>query len=145
MLFFSSPIKGKILVPTLIGMMMLMALSAQDYVYFFATLTSTVSAYLFILLFWRMQSPYKMMNKFDQVVINLSKGRLGSLFTPTKLDKYTSQSRIYDIKTGKAVINEDMFINACLEKISKEGKNALTFYERFRLYRYSKKAKKRAK
>ena len=144
MLFFAKPVKGKILVPGVIGVMMLMALSAQDYVYFFATLASTISAYIYILFFWKMESPYRLMRKFDQFIIGLSKGRVSSLFKTTKLDKYTGQSRIFDIKTGRAVMNEEMFINACLEKISKEGKKALTFYERFRLYRYSRKAKNTA-
>lgn len=143
MLLFSTPVKGKVLVPALIGIMMLMALSAQDYVYFFATLASTLSAYLFILFFWKMESPYRFMNKFDLFMINLSRGKLGSLFRPTKLDKYTESTRIYDIRTGKAVIDENAFINAVLEKINKEGKGSLTFYERFKLYRYSKKSKSR--
>ncbi|MCH9620635.1 MAG: hypothetical protein S4CHLAM20_00350 [Chlamydiia bacterium] len=144
MLFISSPIKGKVLVPCLIGMMMLMSISAQDYVYFFATLGSIFVAYLYMLLFWKIESPYAFMNGFDRFIIHLSRGRIGSFYKTTKLDKYTGSTRIYDIKTGKAVLSEESFINACLEKISKEGKKSLTLYERFRLYRYSKKSRKTA-
>lgn len=145
MLFFSASAKGKNLVPILIGIMLLMHLSVGDYIHFFATLTSSITAYIYILFFWNMPSPYKFMKKFDQCIINLSKGKFSSLYQSTKLDKYTNTSRIYDIKTGKAILNEETFINACLEKISKEGKQSLTFYERFKLYRYSKNNNKKKK
>jgi len=142
MVFFSTPLKGQTLVPGLIGVMLLMNLSTGDYIHFFATLSSAIGAYLYILFFWKLESPFLFMQKFDRFIITISKGRLSSMYESTKLDKYTDGPRIYDIKTGKAVLNEETFINACLEKISKEGRNSLTFYERFRLYRYSKKTNK---
>jgi hypothetical protein len=139
LLFFASSMKGKYAVPALIGMMLLMNLSAGDYVHFFATLTASITSYLYIVLFWKMKSPYECMKTIDQALINLSYGKIFLLFRTTKLEKYTGATNIYDIRTGKAVLNEESFINACLEKISKEGRKSLTLYERFRLYRYGKR------
>ncbi len=143
MMLFSSPMRGRVLFPAVIGIILLMNLSVGDYVHFFATLTSSVTAYLYILFFWKIPSPFVSMQKFDSCIINLSNGRFRSIFEPTKLDSYTATSRIYDIRTGKAILNEENFINAVLEKISKEGKKSLTFYERFRLYKHSRKNKKK--
>jgi membrane associated rhomboid family serine protease len=144
LMFLLSPsIKGKKLVPGLIGVILLINLSSGDYTHFFATLTGVLTAYLFIILFWKIESPYAFMQKFDQTVIGLSEGKLTSAFKSTQLDKYTDTTRIYDINTGEAVLSEESFINACLEKISQEGKKSLTLYERFRLHRYSRKTAKR--
>jgi hypothetical protein len=142
MIFFSNPVKGKNLVPSLIGIMLLMNLSTGNYVQFFATFAASLASYLYILFFWKIESPYPFMKKFDKFIIYLSKGKLFSIYDSTKLEKYTHKPRIFDIKTGKAILSEENFIGACLEKISKEGKNSLTFYEKFRLYKYSKKVKK---
>ncbi len=143
LLFFASSMKAKYAVPALISMMLLMNLSAGDYVHFFATLTASITTYLYIVFFWKTASPYECMKTFDQALISLSGGKIESLFRSTKLEKYTSASNIYDIRTGKAILKEEAFINACLEKISKEGRKSLTLYERFRLYRYSKKSSKK--
>lgn len=144
LMFLLSPsVKGKNLVPGLIGVILLINLSSGDYTHFFATLSGVITAYLYILLFWKIASPYRFMQKFDHAVINLSQGKLISIFKSTQLDKYTDTTRIYDINTGKAVLSEEGFINACLEKISKEGRSSLTLYERFRLHRYAKKSAKK--
>ena len=45
-----------------------------------------------------------------------------------------NHSKIYDINTGELLINEQIFINACLEKISKEGRHSLSIYEKIKLY-----------
>lgn len=145
MMAFTSPVKGKILFPGIIGLILLMNLSIGDYTHFFATITSCITAYIYVLLFWKIESPYIFMQKFDKWVIGLSSGKLVTLFnSSSNLEKYTKNSRIYDIKTGKAIFSEESFINACLEKISKEGKNSLTWYEKFKLQRYSKKIAKKA-
>ncbi|MCH9617670.1 MAG: hypothetical protein SP4CHLAM5_00770 [Chlamydiia bacterium] len=144
LMFLLTPsIKGKKLVPGLIGVILLINLSSGDYTHFFATLSGVVTAYLFILLFWKTESPYAFMQKFDQTITRLSEGKITAAFKSTRLDKYTDNTRIYDINTGEAVLSEESFINACLEKISKEGKGSLTLYERFRLHRYSKKTAKK--
>ena len=144
LMFLLSPsIKGKKLVPTLIGIILLINLSSGDYTHFFATLTGVITAYLFILVFWKITSPYAFMQKFDNAIIRLAEGKIVAAFKSTRLDKYTDNTRIYDINTGQAVLSEESFINACLEKISKEGKSSLTLYERFRLHQYSKKTAKR--
>jgi hypothetical protein len=140
-MFFSSPMKGRLLFPIIIGIILLMNLSVGDYVHFFATLASCITAYLYILFFWKIKSPFISMAPFDNFIVHLSSGKFRSIFKPTKLDPYISSSRIFDIRTGKAILSEENFINAVLEKISKEGKSSLTLYERFRLYRHSKKGK----
>ena len=145
MMAFSSPMKVRALFPGIIGVILLMNLSVGDYVHFFATLTSAITAYMYILFFWKIPSPFVSMQTFDRCIINLSNGKFRSIFEPTKLDSYTAKSRIYDIRTGKAILNEENFINAVLEKISQEGKQSLTLYERFRLYRHSRKKSKSTK
>ena len=140
---FTSSIKGKKLFPTLIGIMLMINLSNYAYIDFFATITASLASYLYILLFWNLHSPYAFMKKFDTLVINLSNLRFKNIFYSNKLDKYMNHSKIYDINTGELLINEQIFINACLEKISKEGRHSLSIYEKIKLYLYAKKIKKK--
>ncbi|MCH9811428.1 rhomboid family intramembrane serine protease [bacterium] len=142
MFLFTPSIKGKHLVPGLIGVILLINLSSADYTHFFATLAASMTAYLFNLFVWKTPSPYSFMQGFDNAIIKISSGKIFSLFQSTKLDHYTNNTKIFDINTGETVLSEEKFINACLEKIAREGKNSLTLYERIRLHRYSKKKQK---
>jgi hypothetical protein len=50
-------------------------------------------------------------------------------------------SKIFDFKTGKAILNDEAFMDACLKKISEYGREGLTFRERWRMRRISKRKK----
>lgn len=139
MIFFSSPVKGKTLIPALISLLLLMSLSTGDYVNFFSLGTSAIFSYLYIVFFWNLKSPYPFMQKFESSLIALSQGKFKSMLKFVQLDKYAKSNTIVDFKTGKAIMSEENFINACLDKIAQEGKSSLTYYERYRLYRHGLK------
>lgn len=51
--------------------------------------------------------------------------------------------KVYDIKTGRVILRDEEFMNACLDKIAKYGKSSLTFIERIKLKRISARQRRR--
>jgi membrane associated rhomboid family serine protease len=52
------------------------------------------------------------------------------------------RAKIYDFKTGKAILKDEEFLEAMLTKISLQGKKSLSWREKWRLRRIAKKRKK---
>lgn len=57
----------------------------------------------------------------------------------TRAKRPALRGKVYDIKTGRVILRDEEFMNACLEKIAKYGKGSLTFVERVKLRRISAK------
>jgi membrane associated rhomboid family serine protease len=53
-----------------------------------------------------------------------------------------ARGKIFDFKTGKAILTDEDFLEEMLCKIAEKGKRSLTFSERFRLRRIIRKKKK---
>jgi len=113
LLFLTIPIKAKWLVLGMLAANLMIDLSLGDFI--------TTSAYLLSALF-------------------------GYLYTAnfTFKEGYSSTStfsraKIFDFKTGKAILNDEEFLEAMLTKISLHGKDSLTWKERLRLRRIARK------
>lgn len=138
MLFLTFPVKGKWLITIVLGSTLLIDLSNGLLIHFFINLGAMIFGYLYGILIWKAQSPFSALWSFEKFLHKATQ-RVGSSYRST-IDQYaTSSSKIYDFRTGQRVIDDEEFLDACLTKISTEGKHSLTVRERFRLWRISKK------
>ncbi|MBP9842295.1 MAG: rhomboid family intramembrane serine protease [Simkaniaceae bacterium] len=108
LLYFTFPVKGKFLFLTIIGITSILDLANHQYVPLWAHLAAAGFGYFYGYLL---------------------KGRKASVALPGK---------IYDFKTGDAILRDEEFIDACLAKVSQLGAASLTFKERYRLNRIAK-------
>ena len=93
--------------------------------------------YLYSVLVWDSLSPFRRLHPLEKKMIYL-KRKWFHRFQKV-VDIEVQPSKVYDFKTGKAIIQDDDFMDACLDKISKKGKSSLTMRERFRMWRISRK------
>lgn len=52
---------------------------------------------------------------------------------------FSSRAKKFDFKTGRAILTDEEFLDEMLTKISLKGRKSLSFRERFKLYRVSRK------
>lgn len=101
--------------------------------YFFGKITAILIGYLYGTLFLGFTAPFTWMRPLDSILI-----KTGHIFCR----KQFSSAKIYDIQTGNPQTRQEAFLDSVLEKISTEGKKSLTFLERIKLRRISKKRRK---
>lgn len=137
MLFMMIPMQAKWLVFGLIGLNLLIDFSNGNFFGFIITGSSLVFGYLYAVLVWEMLSPFKRLHPFDKKLINI-KIKFLNFFRGT-IEHEMEEGKIYDFKTGRIIMQDDEFMDFCLEKISRYGKNSLKWRERLRLWRISKR------
>ena len=108
LLYFTFPVKGQFLFLTVIGITSVLDLANHQYVPLCANLTATLFGYVY------------------------------GYFLKEKPQSFALHGKIYDFKTGAAILRDEEFIDACLAKITKLGSSSLTFRERYRLNRIAK-------
>ncbi len=139
MFLLTIPIKAKWIVLAMLGSILLIDLSHGTFLTFFTNLSAILFGYIYAVFVWQLQGPFPTLKKFDLLLIKFST----ILFPWTQkksLEPYVkTKSKIYDFRTGKRIISDDDFLNACLSKIANEGRFSLNWYEKFRLHRISKK------
>jgi len=136
-LFLLIRVRAKWLVFGMIGVNLLLDFSNGNFFNFFVTASSMIYGYLYSILAWEISGPFRKLHPMDQKIIyfkRMMRNRFHQIVTMK-----VRPSKVYIIKTGEAVIQDDNFMDACLEKISKQGKGSLTIVERFRMWRISKK------
>lgn len=136
LLFLAIPVKAKWFILGSMGAFLLIDLSHGNFVHFFSILGSLTFTYLYCLLSWRTPSPFKRLHPFEKILIERPE------ISNDTLRSYAQNAKIYDIKTGKILLSDDAFIDACLAKIADKGKDSLSWREKFRLRKLSKKKKK---
>lgn len=135
LLFFTLPFKAYILVFALIGISLFFDITSGDWVGAISLLTSCIYGYFFALLVWRTHSPFPFFRSFERTLFKFFENR--------KRKKMTrSHSKIYDIRSGEPISDDDKFMNAMLDRISRHGKDSLTPQEKKRMDQISKKRKK---
>jgi membrane associated rhomboid family serine protease len=127
--FFIFQLKAKWLTAGIFIAILLSCLSQLDFVSLGFYLTGMICGYLYGIIAYDLKGPFTFLNSFEEFILGLFKGK----------GKETS-SKIVDINTGKA-LDDDIFVDAMLAKISKSGESSLTFYERKRLDEISKRKK----
>ncbi len=130
---FALPIKAKWLVLTILGANFFIDLSTGEWMNSCANLGGAFFGYLYPLLTWKVHGPFLKLHALEEKLFRL----LGA-----KPAVESSRSKIYDFKTGRAILSDEEFLEEMLSKISQHGKGSLTWRERFRLKRISKRKKK---
>lgn len=133
------PIKARWLILIILSANLLIDLSVGQWLNALAYSSGALFGYLYSLLFWKTKGPFPAFHPFEEKLIKFMGG--------TQIDKAFPHSRtkIYDFKTGKAIIKDEDFLEEMLSKISLYGKNSLTWRERLRLRSITKKRRKNKK
>ncbi len=136
MLFLLFPVRAKWLVFGLIAVNLFLDFSNGNSLSFLVTLGAMLYGYFYSVLAWEILGPFYRLHKIEKRIIYF-KRKMRARFKKV-VDIKVQSSKVYDFKTGKAIINDNEFMDACLDKISQEGKASLTIRERFRMWRISR-------
>lgn len=131
LLFLMIPAKTKWLIPGFLAFQALQDFSEGNFLIFSASASAVLFAYLYNVLVFRIHSPYLSLHGFERFLLGMKKKPVAEV--------YAGKSKIYDFKTGEAILDDETFMDACLEKVSQHGKKSLTFWERLRLRKISRK------
>jgi len=138
LLFFTIPIRIKWLITGVLGVNLLIDLSNGNLTTFVLYFCAIAFGYLYSILSWKTHSPFQFLFPFEKGLIHL--------FTKSDSHKRkgfsaASEKKIYDFKTGLPVQaeKEDLFADKCLSKIEKNGRSSLSFIEKWKLKKISKK------
>lgn len=135
MLFFVLPARTKWLFAGLVGALFLLPLAQLDLVSFVYYFSAIAIGYLYSTVIWEVGSPFVQTYDFDRFLITRGKwlrdyqGIAPTIETP----------KIVDIDTGDALQEDDEFVDAMLQKISKQGQSSLSWSERKRLDEISRR------
>jgi len=136
LLFFILPIKSRWLVAGIIGAILLTTLSSLDFIHLFFYMTGIAVGYIYSVTAWNLRSPFAFTHEFDRLLSTFG-DRIYSMIPRSK----NHSGKIFDIKTGKSLDEENHFMDRMLDKISKHGKSSLTWLEKRRMEKISKKKK----
>lgn len=140
--FLMFPVKVKWIVCISAITTLFIDLCNGQFVNFFLLFFNILFGYFYALLVFEITSPFPRLYQFDKKILNCKHWLLGSKWDSIERYIHPKKRKIYDFKTGKVVIDDETFMNVCLEKIHKYGKRSLSLSERFRMYRISKKMQK---
>ncbi|MGK0183459.1 MAG: membrane associated rhomboid family serine protease [Halioglobus sp.] len=140
LLFLTFPAQAKWVIWGIIGIDILLNISSAHYVYLAAHLTGVACGYFYALLACNLQSPFPVTHGFDNWV-NSFGDRLRQRRDETEqmTQQFYQNIKVFDFKTGEAVIEDDEFVDIMLSKISMYGEASLTWKERRRLGKISQK------
>jgi len=141
LLFFILPIKAKWLMAGIVGAILLVNLSHGDFVSLVNYLAGIGCGYFYGLLAWELRGPFECTHTFDRRMIHYG------ISWRYRFQQVTS-SKIFDIRTGKAQrsrADDDAFVDAMLDKIAKHGQRSLSWRERWRLAKISKRKSKHSR
>jgi len=138
LLFFIIPVKTKWLLGGTLAAVTLVNLSSGSFIYCLFFLSGALFSYFYGVMRHDLRSPFPQTHSFD---LRLAAIDLKKLFKkrrnpPPPPD---TDSKIYDIHTGKPKNEDEEFLDRILDKISKKGKDSLTPEEKKRLDSISKK------
>lgn len=128
--FFLIPVKAKWLWAALAGALILVSLSHLDWISLAFYGTALLFGYIYAVMAWQLAGPFAWTHRFDTLCSTLGE-KLQSI-------RLKSDSKIIDFKTGEPLLDDNRFVDAMLEKISKHGEASLTWKERQRLQSISK-------
>jgi len=140
LLFFLFPVKAKWILAGIIGIILLTTLSRLDVLNFMFYFLGIFFGYLYAAIGWELRSPFAFTYPVDDILgsVGIKIRNLFSSKESTTLIAET-KSKIYDLHTGKVVLDDDIFMDVMLEKISKFGERSLSWSERNRMKRISEK------
>lgn len=132
LLFFILPIQARWLTAIVLGAIVLINLSSLAFVPLIFYMLGPVIAYIYCVTAWNLVSPFPVTHPYDRKLMKFGEKVYGMI--PRR-----SSGKIFDINTGKAVDKDERFMDEMLDKISKHGKDSLTWWERRKMEKISKK------
>lgn len=132
LLLVGMPLRAKSLVLTILAANLLIDISTGDWQHAIAYLAGAIFGYLYPVAIWKIPSPFTSLRPLEKILVGKRKAAMPS----------NARAKIYDFKTGQAILNDEEFLDAMLSKISLYGKKSLTWRERWRLRRISRRKKK---
>lgn len=139
LLLLTIPIKGKWLVIGLLGANLVIDLSIGSWISAAAYFTGAFAGYIYGVFVWHLKGPFVAFHPIEKRIISLLGGSQKKQDSPLPFPR----AKIYDFKTGKALLSDQEFLDAMLTKISIRGVKSLSWREKWRLRRISKKDKKK--
>jgi len=143
LVFFLIPVKAKWLTFGMVGVVLLISLSQLNIVNFSHYFFGALLGYLYGLMAWGLHSPFPFLYRVEWALIRYTEKlhQLTASFFPFQKKKKKGESgKIFTLKPeSDATLDDDRFIDAMLEKISKNGEQALTWKEKERMEAISKK------
>ncbi|MDE3056192.1 MAG: rhomboid family intramembrane serine protease [Verrucomicrobiota bacterium] len=136
LLFFTLPIKAAHLLLIFVGFSLAVDLSAGHFAALFAGVGATLFGYLFTLLVYKTKSSFQFLMPFENRLLSILEK------WPYKKEK-PRKTQVYDIKSGKAILSDEEFMDAMLTRISRYGETSLSSEEKARLEKISKNRKTR--
>ncbi len=133
LLFFAVPLKAYWLIGGLVAFTLFMDISSADWLSSITLAISVLYGYLFSLIVWRERSPFSFLYPFERRILR---------FLEKKKQEPYHHSKIYDIKSGAPVLDDDQFMDAMLDQISRLGENSLSSAEKKRMREISERKKK---
>lgn len=125
LLFFTIPFRALWLVLGLIGATLLINLSISYWAGVISLTIACAYSYFFTLVVWRQPSPFPLLKKMEKKFFRFLERR--------KHHEPYTHSKIYDIKSGEPILDDDQFMDAMLDRISRHGEGSLTPAERKRM------------
>ena len=138
LLFLTIPVQTRYLVVILLGLNLILDLSGGSYLTAASNVLGAAFGYLYALLAWELKGPFPFSQRFDGAMNRLGR-RLRRRSPPPS--SY-AHSKIYDFKTGETVVDDAHFMDAMLNKISEKGEKSLSWRERRRMRRISRRRQK---
>lgn len=133
LLFFTLPFKALWLILGLLGFTLFIDLSSGYWAGALSLATASLYSYFFTLIAWRHPGPFPFLRKFEKRLFQLlerKKGHTG----------YT-RSKIYDIRSGEPILDDEQFMDAMLDRIARHGENSLSPEEKKRMKEISNRKK----
>lgn len=134
LLFFVIPFKMQWLIAIFIGVTVFVDIAQNQWVHTVSALSSLIFSYLFILILWKQTGPFKILRPFEKSVLRFLEKRA------RKKEPY-KPSKIYDFKSGRPVLDDEQFMDAMLDQISRLGEDSLTEDEKRRMREISQRRK----
>lgn len=133
LLFFAVPVKARNLLLILIGFNLLVDLSSANWVPLFGYIGSLLFGYFFTVISCKTRSPFSFLAPLERGLLRL----VEKLEHLGKTNYH--HTKIYDIKSGAPVLNDEQFMDAMLAKISLQGEESLSAEDRKRMQKISEK------
>ena len=138
--FFIIEIPIKILLACLVGGTLLVFVAQGDLVNLTLTVSALVTAYLYAKLAWGLNGPYYFMRRMDRFFDRVAQ------IVRIKWEGHRDENqKIVNLKEASQLQEEDEFVDSMLEKISKQGKDSLSWFEKRKLDKISQKRGKNVK
>ncbi len=144
LLFFLIPVKAKWLTGVVLGAIFLINLSNFNFIGLIFHLSGAFIGYLYALLAWGLHLPFARIYRLELKIVSFSEKIKSYFFIFTWKKRKKDRRKVIDIATGRKSQSDDEFVDAMLAKISNRGQQSLTWREKERLDKISKKKKEQA-